>query len=69
MPSLLRAASSSPSASEGDTPGTSVGSSVNGDVTSDYPAVTFPDYAEKPLDEQLEPIAVIGMGKLNQFAK
>ncbi|XXG97578.1 short-chain alcohol dehydrogenase [Hypoxylon texense] len=62
MPSILRAASSSSSASEGETPGTSVGSSVNGDITSDYPAVNFPDYAEKPLDEQLEPIAVVGMG-------
>lgn len=63
MPSILRTASASSSASEGETPGTSVGSSVNGDVTSDYPAVNFPDYAEKPLDEQLEPIAVVGMGK------
>lgn len=58
MPGLLRTASNS-SASEGDTPATSVKSSVNGD----YPAVTFPGYAEKPLDEQLEPIAVVGMGE------
>lgn len=28
-----------------------------------YPALSFPGYAEKPLSEQLEPIAVIGMGK------
>ena len=28
-----------------------------------YPALSFPDYAEKPLVEQLEPIAVVGMGK------
>ncbi|KAI9730793.1 MAG: hypothetical protein M1818_008073 [Claussenomyces sp. TS43310] len=28
----------------------------------DYPALSFPGYAEKPLEEQLEPIAVIGMG-------
>lgn len=28
----------------------------------DYPAVSFPGYAEKPLTEQLEPIAVVGMG-------
>ncbi|KAL5371652.1 hypothetical protein DPSP01_014110 [Paraphaeosphaeria sporulosa] len=27
-----------------------------------YPAVSFPDYAEAPLSEQLEPIAVVGMG-------
>lgn len=31
----------------------------------DYPAVNFPGYSEKPLNEQLEPIAVIGMGKDN----
>ncbi len=30
-----------------------------------YPALSFPDYAEKPLTEQLEPIAVIGMGKID----
>jgi hypothetical protein len=29
----------------------------------EYPAVTFPGYAEQPLDKQLEPIAVVGMGK------
>ncbi|KAI1381386.1 putative polyketide synthase [Hypoxylon crocopeplum] len=58
MPAMLRSSSASSSASDGDTPGTSVGSSVNGE----YPAVTFPDYSEKPLDEQLEPIAVVGMG-------
>jgi hypothetical protein len=28
----------------------------------DYPAISFPGYAEKPLEEQLEPIAVVGMG-------
>ncbi|KAI4159807.1 MAG: hypothetical protein LQ342_006318 [Letrouitia transgressa] len=28
----------------------------------EYPAVSFPGYAEKPLSEQLEPIAVVGMG-------
>lgn len=32
-----------------------------------YPAVSFPDYAEAPLSEQLEPIAVVGMGKLHEF--
>ncbi|KAH7319610.1 putative polyketide synthase [Stachybotrys elegans] len=31
-------------------------------VYGDYPAASFPGYAEKPLDEQLEPIAVCGMG-------
>lgn len=28
----------------------------------EYPALSFPGYAEKPLSEQLEPIAVVGMG-------
>ncbi|KAI1766894.1 putative polyketide synthase [Hypoxylon sp. FL1150] len=63
MPRYPRPASMSSSAfSEGETPGTSVNPSINGDVTSDYPAANFPNYAEKPLDEQLEPIAVVGMG-------
>ena len=31
----------------------------------DYPALAFPEYAEKPLTEQLEPIAVVGMGKID----
>lgn len=30
----------------------------------EYPAVNFPGYSEKPLSEQLEPIAVVGMGTL-----
>lgn len=30
----------------------------------DYPALSFPGYTEKPLNEQLEPIAVVGMGKI-----
>ena len=29
----------------------------------EYPALSFPGYGEKPLGEQLEPIAVVGMGK------
>lgn len=29
---------------------------------SKYPAASFPAYNEKPLNEQLEPIAVCGMG-------
>ena len=32
---------------------------------ADYPAASFPGYAEKPLSEQLEPIAVVGMGNYN----
>ncbi|KAI3343473.1 putative polyketide synthase [Ustulina deusta] len=35
----------------------------NFDITSsEYPAISYPGYAEKPLEEQLEPIAVVGMG-------
>lgn len=29
---------------------------------SDYPAISFDGYSEKPLSQQLEPIAVVGMG-------
>ncbi|KAH8704702.1 putative polyketide synthase [Talaromyces proteolyticus] len=56
---------SSSSGSGGLTP-VSVAShgSDNGSVIEDseYPALQFPGYAEKPLSEQLEPIAVVGMG-------
>lgn len=31
----------------------------------EYPALLFPGYSEKPLSEQLEPLAVIGMGTWN----
>jgi len=34
----------------------------DGPSTYEYPAATFPGYAEKPLYEQLEPLAVVGMG-------
>ncbi|KAK4243208.1 hypothetical protein C7999DRAFT_36471 [Corynascus novoguineensis] len=75
MPSVTRSPStSSDSASVSDentprvtfsSPPSSASSSVNlaqhGD-TSEYAATSFPDYAEKPLYEQLEPIAVVGMG-------
>lgn len=33
----------------------------------DYPALSFPGYHEKPLTEQLEPIAVVGMGEIEYF--
>lgn len=29
---------------------------------AEYAGISFPGYSEKPLSEQLEPIAVIGMG-------
>lgn len=33
---------------------------------SQYPALSFNDYSEKPLSEQLEAIAVVGMGKCGE---
>ncbi len=41
------------------------GKTGNAQVIDDieYPALSFPGYSEKPLGEQLEPIAVVGMGK------
>lgn len=30
----------------------------------EYPPLSFPGYAEKPLTDQLEPIAVVGMGQI-----
>lgn len=35
---------------------------------SQYPAQSFNDYSEKPLSEQLEAIAVVGMGMLKKSA-
>jgi hypothetical protein len=34
---------------------------------SEYPALSFADYSEKPISEQLEPIAVVGMGMLESY--
>ena len=61
MPGLLRTQASS-SSSEQEFLGASASpqSRVIDDV--EYPALSFPGYAEKPLSEQLEPIAVVGMG-------
>lgn len=64
MPAVTRNASpSSQSSFDGlhnsDTSPSSAASSAGDD---EYAAASFPDYAEKPLDEQLEPIAVVGMG-------
>ncbi|KAH8200322.1 hypothetical protein TruAng_005538 [Truncatella angustata] len=58
MPGLIvesRSSSEGPHASR-------QGSSRNSVIEDDYQAASFPGYAEKPLDEQLEPIAVVGMG-------
>ena len=62
MPGLLRTSSSSSQ----DSFEYSRGSSHKASIREDYPALSFPGYAEKPLDEQLEPIAVVGMGELNR---
>lgn len=60
MPGLLRTSRSSSQDSFENSRDSSHKASIHGD----YPALSFPGYAEKPLDEQLEPIAVIGMGEL-----
>ncbi|KAH8195328.1 hypothetical protein TruAng_010496 [Truncatella angustata] len=66
MPANVRSSSSSSQSSyeEISTPDTvtSGPASSAGSEDHEYPAISFPGYAEKPLDEQLEPIAVVGMG-------
>lgn len=59
MPGLLETPSSSHSSSKDE------GENASGNMHArpDYPAINFPGYSEKPLDEQLEPIAVVGMGE------
>ncbi|KAI1734298.1 KR domain-containing protein [Xylaria scruposa] len=56
----------SPSSQDSDdnlpTPDTISSSSASSISEHEYPARSFPGYAEKPLEEQLEPIAVVGMG-------
>jgi hypothetical protein len=56
MPGIIISSSSSSSSFEGSLPGLTASQ-------EDYAATSFPGYAEKPLDEQLEPIAVVGMGE------
>ncbi|KAL6861988.1 KR domain-containing protein [Trichoderma novae-zelandiae] len=63
MPAVTRNASpSSQSSYDGLHSSTSPSSAASSAGDDDYAAASFPDYAEKPLDEQLEPIAVVGMG-------
>ena len=54
--------SSTPSSSdvEYDSNGAIRGQQVTDDIS--YAEATLPGYPEKPLSEQLEPIAVVGMG-------
>nr|APX43990.1 polyketide synthase [Pestalotiopsis microspora] len=68
MPSFARSTSVSSELASGSdgvhghtTSASSAGSSVHVG-SDDYVAKSFPDYSEKPLDQQLEPIAVVGIG-------
>nr|ALP31864.1 polyketide synthase 36 [Diaporthe helianthi] len=62
MPGRLRTSRSS-STSQGELSNGTGTSSVDSTFDiDDYPAISFPGYSEKPLKDQLEPIAVIGMG-------
>jgi hypothetical protein len=63
MPALISNSyrSSSPSEDSFDDNGSATTPSIIDDLQ--YPALSFPGYSEKPLSEQLEPIAVVGMGK------
>ncbi|KAK3342085.1 KR domain-containing protein [Lasiosphaeria hispida] len=58
MPGLLRTLS--PVGTSSQDSGSSLGPEYS--PIEDYAAASFPGYAEKPLHEQLEPIAVVGMG-------
>ncbi|KAL2831374.1 KR domain-containing protein [Aspergillus cavernicola] len=63
MPGLLRVSRSSSSSASED--GNSTAGSTPPPASEDgaqYPAVSFQGYPEKPLNEQIEPIAIIGMG-------
>ncbi|KAH6603957.1 polyketide synthase [Trichoderma cornu-damae] len=64
MPAILRNSSpSSQSSFDGlHNTDTNPSSAVSSAGDEEYAAASFPGYAEKPLDEQLEPIAVVGMG-------
>jgi hypothetical protein len=64
MPALTRRSSSLSSFASDD-------SALSKEFTivsdEDYAANFQNEYAEKPLSEQLEPIAVVGMGKIHVF--
>jgi hypothetical protein len=63
MPGIIRESSSSASSSSN---GSGWTENNNGYVADhEYPAIDFQGYAEKPLSEQLTPIAVVGMGMSN----
>jgi len=60
MPGRLRTSRSTSTSGRSD--GTHP-TSVESLSFDEYPAVSFPGYAEKPLKDQLEGIAVVGMGE------
>jgi hypothetical protein len=60
MPGLLKLTSSGATSSQDSS--SDLGHE-DGPIVDDYPAASFPGYSEKPLSENLEPIAVIGMGE------
>jgi hypothetical protein len=62
MPAIVRQASSAASSSNGS--GWTEGNNDAYVADHEYPAIDFQGYAEKPLSEQLTPIAVVGMGML-----
>lgn len=68
MPGLVGVTTASSSSDENEVavPGSTPPTSDDG---GQYPAASFPGYAEKPLNEQLEPIALIGMGKCHFLTK
>lgn len=67
MPSLIGEHPVSSSSSDGFQSSNAGETQVVSD--HEYPALSFPGYAEKPLAEQLEPIAVVGMGMLFPLPK
>ncbi|KAL9047183.1 MAG: hypothetical protein Q9214_000184, partial [Letrouitia sp. 1 TL-2023] len=60
MPFIRDTSSRSSSSSDGQRRSLSGPNQIVDD--DEYPAVSFPGYAEKPLSEQLEPVAIVGMG-------
>ncbi|KAK4221309.1 putative polyketide synthase [Podospora fimiseda] len=61
MPGLTISSSSDPESSSSSPPSSS-SSNIGTCDCENYPAASFPNYAEQPLERQLEPIAVVGMG-------
>lgn len=63
MPGVLKATFSSSTSESGSPSENEFWSSIEpGDKDYKYAAASYPEYNEKPLTEQLEPVAVCGMG-------